>query len=97
MEYCVLFELNLHGLSFMSDNQIKCLGLMDTIINLIVSLIIFILFDSSGPWYTVMHSESSCTLDQYGISSDAEPFSLGQDPAIGSPTHKTAQISPPQW
>jgi NADH-ubiquinone oxidoreductase chain 4 len=37
-----------YGLSFKSNRQIKYMGLITTIINLIVSLIIFILFDFSG-------------------------------------------------
>jgi len=37
-----------YGLSIISDKQIKYLGLITTIINLILSLVIFILFDFSG-------------------------------------------------
>jgi hypothetical protein len=37
-----------YGLSFIPNRQIKYMGLVTTIINLIISLIIFILFDFSG-------------------------------------------------
>jgi NADH:ubiquinone oxidoreductase subunit 4 (subunit M) len=37
-----------YGLSFIPNREIKYMGLIITIINLIISLIIFILFDFSG-------------------------------------------------
>ncbi len=56
-----------YGISFRPDKQIKYLGLIITIINLIVSLIIFILFDFSGKQFQFIQIQEQYKINYFDI------------------------------
>lgn len=56
-----------YGLSFIPDRQIKYIGLTTTIINLIVSLIIFILFDFSGKQFQFIQIQEYYKINYFDV------------------------------
>ena len=56
-----------YGLSFVSDRQIKYIGLITTIINLIVSLVIFILFDFSGKQFQFIQIQEHYKINYFDL------------------------------
>ena len=60
----ILFKTS-YGINKMGSNQIKQIGLTTSIINLIVSLIIFILFDFSGKEFQFIQIEEQYKLNYW--------------------------------
>jgi NADH-ubiquinone oxidoreductase chain 4 len=56
-----------YGLSFVSERQIKYIGLITTIFNLIVSLIIFILFDFSGKQFQFIQIQEHYKINYFDL------------------------------
>jgi NADH-ubiquinone oxidoreductase chain 4 len=56
-----------YGLSFIPDRHIKYIGLTTTIINLIVSLIIFILFDFSGKQFQFIQIQEYYKINYFDV------------------------------
>lgn len=63
----VIFFQTSYGLFSISDKRIKIIGLITTIINLIVSLIIFILFDFSGKQFQFIQVEEHYDINYFDI------------------------------
>lgn len=63
----VIFFQTSYGLFSISDRRIKIIGLITTIINLIVSLIIFILFDFSGKQFQFIQVEEHYNINYFDI------------------------------
>jgi NADH-ubiquinone oxidoreductase chain 4 len=64
--FFIFFETS-YGLSYISGKRIKIIGLTTTIINLIISLIIFILFDFSGKQFQFIQIEEHYKLNYFDI------------------------------
>lgn len=71
----ILFKTS-YGLNKMPSNQIKQIGLTTSIINLIVSLIIFILFDFSGKEYQFIQIEEHYNLSYYDLYLGVDGISI---------------------
>ena len=63
----VIFFQTSYGLFSISDRRIKIIGLITTIVNLIVSLIIFILFDFSGKQFQFIQVEEYYDINYFDI------------------------------
>lgn len=71
----ILFKTS-YGLNIKGSNQIKQIGLTTSIINLIVSLIIFILFDFSGKEYQFIQIEEHYNLSYYDLYLGVDGISI---------------------
>nr|YP_010944624.1 NADH dehydrogenase subunit 4 [Gymnascella citrina]WMB97501.1 NADH dehydrogenase subunit 4 [Gymnascella citrina] len=71
----ILFKTS-YGLNTNGSNQIKQIGLTTSIINLIVSLIIFILFDFSGKEYQFIQIEEHYNLSYYDLYLGVDGISI---------------------
>jgi NADH-ubiquinone oxidoreductase chain 4 len=63
----IIFYQASYGLTLISEKRIKIIGLGTTIINLIVSLVIFILFDFSGKQYQFIQVEEQYKIHYFDI------------------------------
>jgi len=63
----ILLIYTSYGLSLISSSQIRYIGLTTTIINLIVSLIIFILFDFSGKQFQFIQIQEYYKINYFDI------------------------------
>nr|YP_010944608.1 NADH dehydrogenase subunit 4 [Gymnascella aurantiaca]WMB97484.1 NADH dehydrogenase subunit 4 [Gymnascella aurantiaca] len=71
----ILFKTS-YGINKMGSNQIKQIGLTTSIINLIVSLIIFILFDFSGKEFQFIQIEEQYNLSYYDLYLGVDGISI---------------------
>jgi len=63
----IIFIKASYDLSFLVNKQIKFIGLFTSIINLIISLIIFILFDFSGKQYQFIQIQEHYKINFFDI------------------------------
>jgi NADH-ubiquinone oxidoreductase chain 4 len=63
----ILLTYTSYGLSFIPSSQIRYIGLTTAIINLIVSLIIFILFDFSGKQFQFIQIQEYYKINYFDI------------------------------
>lgn len=71
----ILFKTS-YGLNFMGTKQIKQIGLTTSILNLIVSLLIFILFDFSGKEFQFIQIEEHYKLSYYDLYLGVDGISI---------------------
>jgi NADH:ubiquinone oxidoreductase subunit 4 (subunit M) len=65
-----------YGLSFIPDRHIKYLGLITTIINLIISLIIFMLFDFSSKQFQFIQIQEHYQTNYFDIYLGVDGISI---------------------
>src|SRR5438045_8877176 len=63
----ILLIYTCYGLAFISDRQIKYIGLITTTFNLIVSLIIFILFDFSSKQFQFIQIQEYYKINYFDV------------------------------
>ena len=63
----ILLSYTCYGLAFISDRQIKYIGLITTTLNLIVSLIIFILFDFSSKQFQFIQIQEYYKINYFDV------------------------------
>jgi len=63
----ILLIYTCYGLAFISDRQIKYIGLITTTLNLIVSLIIFILFDFSSKQFQFIQIQEYYKINYFDV------------------------------